>query len=108
MSLSEELSRLDELRQRGVLSDSEFAQAKARLIHSPDAAYPASGAPLINAANALRRSSTDRWLSGVCGGLARSTGVESWIWRLGFTLLAMLAGSGVLVYLLLWVFVPTE
>ena len=32
MNISEELDRLDQLRQRGVLSEDEFARAKARLI----------------------------------------------------------------------------
>ena len=54
----------------------------------------------------LRRSGTDRWLGGVCGGLADFTGVASWAWRLMFTLLMLCAGTGVLVYLLMWVFVP--
>ena len=39
--------------------------------------------------NGLRRSQNDRWLGGVCGGLARFTGVDSWLWRLGFVLLVI-------------------
>lgn len=102
MSLADELSRLDELRQRGVLSDEEFARAKARLLDGPAAA------PAVDAVNRLRRSRADRWLGGVCGGLARATGVESWIWRLVTFGLAFFGGTGVLLYLLLWIFVPED
>ncbi|MBK1690490.1 PspC domain-containing protein [Rubrivivax gelatinosus] len=102
MSLADELSRLDELRQRGVLSDDEFARAKARLLDGPAAA------PAVGAVNRLRRSRADRWLGGVCGGLARATGVESWIWRLVTLGLAFFGGTGVLLYLLLWIFVPED
>jgi phage shock protein PspC (stress-responsive transcriptional regulator) len=104
MSISEEISRLGELHQRGTLSDDEFARAKARVI---DEATPASP-PGVAAINRLRRSLTDRWLGGVCGGLAEATGLAVWIWRLMFALLALCGGTGVLMYLLLWIFVPTE
>jgi phage shock protein C len=56
----------------------------------------------------LRRSRDERWLGGVCGGLARSTDMPPWTWRLMFTLLALCAGGGVLVYLLLWIFMPQD
>ena len=58
--------------------------------------------------NRLRRSRDDRWLGGVCGGLARLTGMESWIWRLAFALLFLFWGAGLLLYILLWIFVPDE
>ena len=61
-----------------------------------------------SASIALRRSRDDRWLGGVCGGIARVTGVESWIWRLLFALLALCAGTGALVYLLMWILVPAD
>jgi phage shock protein PspC (stress-responsive transcriptional regulator) len=43
---------------------------------------------------------------GVCGGLAEFTGVESYLWRIGFIALGLVGGEGVLVYLLLWVLIP--
>ena len=58
--------------------------------------------------SALRRSRTDRWLGGVCGGLAKVSGVESWIWRLVFALFTVTFGFGFVIYLLLWIFVPEE
>lgn len=104
MGLSEELGRLGALHERGMLSDEEFTRAKARVLGG--AAEPA--APALLAINALRRSRSDRWLGGVCGGIARVTGVDSWIWRLLFALLALCAGTGVLVYLLMWILVPAD
>lgn len=105
MALAEALASLAELHAKGALSDEEFARAKARLLGGGDAASAgAAGEPLTT----LRRTGGDRWLGGVCGGLARSTGLEAWAWRLMFTALFLFAGAGLLVYLLLWIFVPGD
>ena len=105
MSLSEEIRNLGELHQRGVMSDEEFARAKARVI---DAAGERPVNPTFAAVNGLRRSRDKRWLGGVCGGLGQISGVAAWAWRALFALLVLCAGTGVLVYLLLWVLVPEE
>jgi phage shock protein C len=55
---------------------------------------------------ALRRSSTDRMLGGVCGGLAEYSGWDPLLWRVGMLALALI-GPGIVVYLLLWVLMPT-
>lgn len=102
MSDSEELGRLADLHQRGALSDEEFARAKARALDGGRGF--AEGAAL----NRLRRSRDDRWLSGVCGGLARFTGLASWAVRLLFAGALLCAGTGALIYLLLWIFVPQD
>jgi phage shock protein PspC (stress-responsive transcriptional regulator) len=104
MTLSEELGRLGALHERGVLSAEEFARAKTRVLGG----VPEVTTPALLAINALRRSRDDRWLGGVCGGIARVTGVESWIWRLLFALLALCAGTGVVVYLLMWILIPAD
>ena len=109
MNISEELGKLGELHQRGVLSDEEFARAKTRLLAGREPPLDATGAaPFVARINALRRSSHDRWVSGVCGGLAQATGMESWVWRLLFAVLAFFGGFGLVAYLLLWIFVPQE
>jgi phage shock protein C len=54
----------------------------------------------------LRRSGTDRMLGGVSGGLAEHLGIDALLWRIGFVALTLAGGSGVLVYLLLWVLMP--
>ena len=103
MTLADELTKLEQLRERGSLTDDEFARAKARLLESP--APAAAARPRING---FRRSKTDRWLGGLCGGLAVETGVDSWVWRIVFTLLFLACGFGILLYLLFWIFVPSE
>lgn len=107
MTLSDELIKLEQLRDRGSLTSDEFARAKARLLEAPASAGPEAG-PAIAALNRFRRSRSDRWLGGVCGGLAVSTGAESWIWRLLFTLLLFAGGAGIILYVTLWIFVPPE
>ncbi len=101
MSLADELAKLDELRQRGALSGDEFERAKQRLLEP-------SPAPAVQAINSFRRSRDDRWVGGVCGGLGRATGAQSWVWRLVFALLLFVGGSGLLLYVLLWIFVPSD
>lgn len=105
MKLSEELAQLEQMQQRGALSEAEFAQAKNRLLQATATPAPA---PRISAINNLRRSASDRWLGGVCGGLATFTGMESWLWRLLLALTFLAGGIGVVLYLLLWIFVPLE
>jgi len=105
MSISEDLEKLGELHQRGVLSEAEFREAKARVLGDSHRERPD---PTIAALNRLRRSRDDRWLGGVCGGLAQVVGLAPWLWRLMFVLLALCAGTGFMAYLLLWIFVPEE
>ena len=105
MALSDELSKLTELHANGSLSDAESQRAKECLLGDRPAQADDS---LTAAVNTLRRSREDRWFGGVCGGIAKATGVETWVWRLLFAVLFIFAGAGLLVYLLLWLFVPSE
>ena len=105
MSDSDEIGKLADLHQRGVLSDEEFARAKARVLNGMPAARTS---PPASALNPLRRSLSDRWLGGVCGGIAQVTGMPPWVWRLIFTLGLMFAGGGLALYILLWILVPQE
>ena len=114
MNVSEEIKRLHELHLAGALSDSEFAQAKAKLlggINLDKTGTTFGDGPandLVQEFSRLRRSRGDRWLGGVCGGLGRASGMEAWIWRLVFVLFTLTFGFGVVIYLLLWIFVPDE
>ena len=54
----------------------------------------------------LRRSSTDRMVGGVSGGLAEYTGIDATLWRVAFVALTLLGGSGVLFYAVLWLLMP--
>jgi phage shock protein C len=104
MELADHLALVHALYQSGALTDEEFAQAKARLLND-SAASTANAWPA--GINTLRRSRTDRWLGGVCGGLAKATGLEPWVWRLAVSALTLLGGVGLVLYLLLWIFVPS-
>jgi phage shock protein C len=105
MTLADDLSKLAELHTNGGLTEEEFKRAKERLLNTDQSR---SNDPLASAINTFRRSRTDRWFGGVCGGIARSTGVQAWMWRLLFAALFICAGVGFVLYVLLWIFVPSE
>ncbi|WP_089337371.1 PspC domain-containing protein [Blastococcus mobilis] len=65
---------------------------------------PPAGAPIRPP---LRRSGTDRMIGGVSGGLAEYSGIDSVLWRVGFVGLTVAGGAGVVVYLLLWILMPS-
>jgi phage shock protein C len=102
VTVSEELAKLHDLHSRGAISAEEFARAKARILGTEP--IPPSSFPV----NRLRRSLTDRWIGGVCGGLGRLTGVESWIWRILFVFGLVFGGFTLFAYIVLWIFVPGE
>ena len=56
----------------------------------------------------FKLSNRDRWIGGVCGGLGEYTPVPSWSWRLLFVLFFIFFGTGFLVYILMWIFVPRD
>jgi phage shock protein PspC (stress-responsive transcriptional regulator) len=56
----------------------------------------------------LMRSSSDRMLVGVAGGLGRYFGIDPIVFRIGFVVSLFFGGLGALAYLLLAVFVPTD
>jgi phage shock protein PspC (stress-responsive transcriptional regulator) len=61
-----------------------------------------------NTRSSLRRSRRNRIIAGVCGGLAEFFGISSFWFRLAF-LIALIPGGvpGILVYLLLWIIIPS-
>lgn len=48
----------------------------------------------------LYKSSTDKKLCGVCGGLAKYFGIDATIIRLAFVLLSLFVGGGLLAYII--------
>ncbi len=54
----------------------------------------------------LYRSCGNRMITGVCGGIAEYLGVDPTLIRLGFVLLTLLNGAGLLLYILMAVVVP--
>jgi phage shock protein C len=105
MSLTDDLERLAALHRSGALSDAEFASAKARALDRGPRAGADGVGPWLRG---LRRSRSDRWIGGVCGGLAPVSGLPSWLWRLIFAALVLCAGSGLMLYVLLWILLPRE
>ena len=54
----------------------------------------------------LHLSRADRKIAGVCGGLGEWLDVDPVFLRVAFVLLALFGGLGILVYVVLWLFVP--
>ena len=52
----------------------------------------------------FERSSDDRVVAGVCGGIAARLAVDATLVRLVFAILALAGGAGILVYLALWIY----
>jgi phage shock protein PspC (stress-responsive transcriptional regulator) len=57
---------------------------------------------------ALRRPRRGRWIGGVCAGLAERFGLKRWQVRVLFVLSCILPGPQVLIYLALWIIIPSE
>ena len=107
MDIVEQLQKLQALREQGALTEDEFILAKKRVLDGA-AAKKTHHAPSTSLLNQFRLSTTDKWIGGVCGGLAELTSVPAWSWRILFLLTALLHGLGALVYILLWIFVPVQ
>jgi phage shock protein PspC (stress-responsive transcriptional regulator) len=56
----------------------------------------------------LRRNRDDRYVAGVCGGLARYFGMNPAIYRIGFVALAVIGGTGILLYAVAALVIPVE
>lgn len=56
----------------------------------------------------LYRSEKDRKIAGVCGGLGEYFNIDPVIPRVLFLLTVFGAGSGALLYVIMWLVVPTE
>ncbi|MDQ1495680.1 MAG: hypothetical protein QOG69_2163 [Actinomycetota bacterium] len=77
--------------------------------HSSEYASTTSGPPPARYdIRNLRRSSDDRVIAGVCGGLGRYTGLDPIIFRIVLATLAVFGGIGLLLYALAWLLVPQD
>ena len=54
----------------------------------------------------LYRSRNDRKLAGVCGGIAEYYGWDPTLVRVAWIVLTLLGGSGILIYLIMWLVMP--
>jgi len=65
-----------------------------------------SGSSMPN--RTLVRPRDDRWIAGVCSGLARRFGLPPGLVRLLFVLSCLLPGPQFLIYIALWIIMPNE
>jgi len=56
----------------------------------------------------IRRSATDVKLTGLCGGVAQYWGIDPLLVRVGWALLALSGGIGLVLYLAGWLLIPVE
>jgi phage shock protein PspC (stress-responsive transcriptional regulator) len=56
----------------------------------------------------LVRPRQGRWIAGVCAGLADRFGISRGLVRLLFVLSVVLPGPQLLIYILLWILIPSE
>jgi phage shock protein C len=54
----------------------------------------------------LYRSRSQRMIAGVCGGLADYFNIDATLVRVLFLLLAVFGGTGLVIYVVMWVIVP--
>ena len=56
----------------------------------------------------LMRSSADRMVAGVCGGIADYLGLDPVLVRLAFVILTLASGVGLWLYAILWLIMPSH
>lgn len=56
----------------------------------------------------LYRSESNRMIGGVAGGLGEYFDIDPTLVRLAFILLTLSGGSGILLYVVLWIIIPTQ
>jgi phage shock protein C len=55
----------------------------------------------------LTRSRDDKWIAGICGGIAEHTGIDATLIRVILVIATILgAGSLIVIYLVCWVIIP--
>jgi Putative stress-responsive transcriptional regulator len=91
--------------------DAEFAETatgSSQQSQSTGAGSTFTGAPGGAARGRLYRNADDKIIAGVCSGLANYFRIDPVIMRIIFAVLLFTGGSGLLVYLILWIVVPSQ
>jgi len=60
----------------------------------------------MNTSRRLERSRGNRMLAGVCGGIAEHYRWDPTLVRVAWIVLTLMGGSGILLYLILWLVMP--
>lgn len=56
----------------------------------------------------LQRSTSNKMIAGVCAGIANYFNMDPTIIRVLYVLMVFFAGFGILLYLILWLVIPSE
>src|SRR5674476_553005 len=56
----------------------------------------------------IRRRTHNKWIAGVCSGLADRLGIDPVIVRVALVILTMLGGAGIAIYLVAWALLPND
>lgn len=56
----------------------------------------------------LTKSSSDKMIAGVCGGLGEHFNTDPVLFRIGFVVLALMGGGGLITYLILMLVLPSD
>ena len=64
------------------------------------------GIDKVSADKRLCRSRSNRTLAGVCAGIAEYYGWDPTLMRVAWIVLTLLGGSGILLYLIMWLVMP--
>ena len=89
--------------QKEIVAGSKFCYSCGAKQPEASAAGVASG---TSYARRLMRSSTDKKIGGVCGGLAEYFDLDPTLIRVIWVLLVLCGGTGLLAYLILWIVLP--
>jgi phage shock protein C len=78
----------------------------------PAASFLGAGASAhgsLRKLRSLRRSRSDKMVAGVCGGIAKTLGVDAALIRIGLVAATVLGfGTGAVVYLACWLIIPED
>jgi phage shock protein C len=74
----------------------------------PESQAPIAKGSAMAETRKLYRSRSNRQVAGVCGGLAEYFNLDATLIRILFVVLAVLGGSGLVLYLAMWIIVPKE
>lgn len=69
---------------------------------------PTDNPPYRRPGTRLTRSTDDKVLGGLAGGLGRYFGIDPVVFRIAFVVLTLAGGSGVLLYLVGWLMIPDD
>ncbi|HEX3731750.1 MAG TPA: PspC domain-containing protein [Mycobacteriales bacterium] len=74
----------------------------------PGAAAPPPGPTAAAPRHRITRSTSDKMIAGVCGGLARATNTDPILYRVLLGVLLLFGGVGALIYLVAWLLLPAD